>query len=202
MPGAATTSPAHCRPIVAMSRPMPAAIACFSDVGIAVISRSRRPMPAVSDEDDPGDRDGAERDRPRHLHAEHDRVREEEVVPHRRRDGDRVVRQQRHQQRGERGRRGTSRRARRRSPCPHALSTAGCTKMMYAIVRNVVSAGEDLGADGRAVGGEREALFEEPHVARDSTSQPPGGAGLEVATPRAASRAACCAGRRGSRGRR
>ena len=47
VPGDATMSPAHSSPIVAISRPMPAAIACLSDAGIAVISRSRRPMPAV-----------------------------------------------------------------------------------------------------------------------------------------------------------
>ena len=40
-------SPAHSSPIVAISSPMPAAMACFSDAGIAVIRRSRSPMPAV-----------------------------------------------------------------------------------------------------------------------------------------------------------
>jgi hypothetical protein len=47
VPGAPTINPAHSRPIVAMRSPIPAAIACFIDRGIAVISRSRRPMPAV-----------------------------------------------------------------------------------------------------------------------------------------------------------
>jgi hypothetical protein len=47
VPGDATISPAHCRPIAAINRPMPAAIACLSDAGMAVISRSRSPMPAV-----------------------------------------------------------------------------------------------------------------------------------------------------------
>ena len=48
VPGDATMSPAHCRPTAAINSPMPAAIACFNDVGIAVISRSRSPMPAVT----------------------------------------------------------------------------------------------------------------------------------------------------------
>ena len=32
---------------MAMSRPIPTAMACFNDGGIAVISRSRNPIPAV-----------------------------------------------------------------------------------------------------------------------------------------------------------
>ncbi len=47
VPGAATTRPAHCSPIIAISRPMPPAIACLMGSGIAVIRRSRRPIPAV-----------------------------------------------------------------------------------------------------------------------------------------------------------
>ena len=39
--------PPHSRPMSATSRPMPTAIACLSDSGIAGMSRSRRPTPAV-----------------------------------------------------------------------------------------------------------------------------------------------------------
>ena len=48
VPGDATMTPAHCSPIIAISRPMPAAIACFSEAGMVVISFSRRPNPAVA----------------------------------------------------------------------------------------------------------------------------------------------------------
>ncbi len=47
VPGAATMMPLHSRPMRAMSRPMPTLIACFSEVGTAVITRSRKPIPAV-----------------------------------------------------------------------------------------------------------------------------------------------------------
>ena len=43
VPGAARTTPAHSRPTSARRRPIPAAMACFSDAGIASISRSRSP---------------------------------------------------------------------------------------------------------------------------------------------------------------
>ena len=48
VPGESTTMPLHCRPISAISRPMPTPIACLSESGTAVITRSRRPMPAVT----------------------------------------------------------------------------------------------------------------------------------------------------------
>ena len=47
VPGAATINPAHCRPTIAINNPMPAAMACLREAGIAVISRSRKPIPAV-----------------------------------------------------------------------------------------------------------------------------------------------------------
>ncbi len=55
-------------------------------------------------EDEAGDRNAAQRDAPRHLHADDHGVGEEEVVPHRRRDRDRIVREQRHQDGRERRR--------------------------------------------------------------------------------------------------
>ena len=96
--------PAHSRPTSAMSRPIPTEMACLSDAGIAVMTRSRRPMPAVRMNSDAGKRDGAERDRPRRA-ARHDHgEREKEVVPHRRRDGDGIVGGERHDERGDRRR--------------------------------------------------------------------------------------------------
>ena len=47
VPGDATTMPLHSRPMSAMSNPMPTAMACFSESGMATMSRSRRPMLAV-----------------------------------------------------------------------------------------------------------------------------------------------------------
>ena len=41
-------TPAHCSPIIAISRPIPVAIACFREWGVAVLNRSRRPNPAVA----------------------------------------------------------------------------------------------------------------------------------------------------------
>ena len=47
VPGESTIRPPHCNPIEATSRPMPTAIACFSDAGITTIRRSRNPTVAV-----------------------------------------------------------------------------------------------------------------------------------------------------------
>jgi hypothetical protein len=41
------TIPLHSKPMRAIRRPMPAQIACFIASGTAVITRSRRPIPAV-----------------------------------------------------------------------------------------------------------------------------------------------------------
>ena len=43
VPGTGRTIPAHSKPTSAISRPIPAAIACFSESGMASIRRSRRP---------------------------------------------------------------------------------------------------------------------------------------------------------------
>ena len=62
-PARQRSRPAHWRPIIAMSRPMPAAIACLIEAGIAVMRRSRKPKAGREDEDQACERHGAERDR-------------------------------------------------------------------------------------------------------------------------------------------
>ena len=47
VPGESATSPPHCRPMSATSSPIPTAMACFSEAGMATINRSRNPMAAV-----------------------------------------------------------------------------------------------------------------------------------------------------------
>ena len=64
-PATSTTIAAHSRPISAMSRPMPAPIACFSESGTARDHPLAQADARREDEDEPGDRDRAERDRPR-----------------------------------------------------------------------------------------------------------------------------------------
>ncbi len=48
VPEEPTITPAHCRPTIAISSPIPTGMARVSGSGIAVISSSRRPKPAVT----------------------------------------------------------------------------------------------------------------------------------------------------------
>ena len=112
------------------SSPMPAAIACLIEAGIAVISRSRKPMPAVRMKISAGDRHAAERDPPRHLHADDDGVGEEEVVAHRRARPRSDSSPAAPSGRSRTPSTGRWPSAPRRNPCRPRSSTAGCTKMM------------------------------------------------------------------------
>jgi hypothetical protein len=105
-----------------------------------------------------GEGDGAERNLPRHVHREHDRVGKEEVVTHRRRNGDRIIRQERHERR--RQRRGQ---AGRDEDCAevHAGSTQH-GRLHEHDVRHREERGEtsqEFRPDGSAVCGERETAL-------------------------------------------
>ena len=114
-------------------------------------------------EDGARNRHGAERDPPRHPHADDHGVDEEEIVAHRGRDGDRIVREQRHQRRRKRGREARGRQ--------HGAEVHACGAQDGRLDEDDIrhgqksrEASEDLGSDGRAVGGERELAFEELHA--------------------------------------
>ena len=99
VPGESTIRPPHSKPIERNQQP-------DADRDRVLQRRRNRRNQALAqahrggqDEQRAGDRHRAERDLPRHLHADDDGEGEVEVVAHRRRDGDRVVRQQPHQQR-------------------------------------------------------------------------------------------------------
>ena len=84
-----------------MSRPIPTAIACFNDLGIAVIQPLAQADSGGENKQDAGDGHAPERHLPRHGHTENHRVRKEEVVAHRRGHGDRIVGEPGHQERGD-----------------------------------------------------------------------------------------------------
>ncbi len=141
---------------------MPAPIACFSDCGMASDQVLAQADAGGQDEHDAGDRHAAERDLPRHVHADDHGVGEEEVVPHRRRDRDRVVREQRHQRRRER-RREAGRHEHRAEVHPGRAQDRRLHEDDVRHRQERGDAGEDFGADGRAVRRELETALEEVH---------------------------------------
>ena len=149
------------------------------------------------DEQSAGESDGAERSLPGDLHAHHDGIREEEVVTHRRRHGDRIVCEEGHQRRrksgGEAG-------CGEHGALVHAgrAEHGGLHEDDVGHRQEGGEAGQHFGPDGRAVRGEREATLENAHGQEFYMPRSPG---LE-ATPPSAWRAACAAARRGSRAHR
>ena len=197
--GDGTTMPAHSRPMNEMSRPMPTVIACFRDSGTAVMTRSRRPTPAVRMKTSSGDGHRAERDRPWRVARDDDREREEKIVAHRRRDGDRIVRRERHEERGD-GRRNARRRE--HGARIHARRTEHGRLHEHDVRHREErrDAGEDLRAHGRAGGRQAERAVEHAHgigVPARSASDPL----LLALTRRTAARTSAAFARHGRRPR-
>ena len=142
-----------------MSSPIPTAIACLSESGIAVIRRSRRPTPAVSTKQHSGHGDATRRHLPRNTASYDDREDEIEVVSHRGRHRNGVVGEERHHQ--------------GRDPTPDAGGHEhgaeihpGRTERGWLHEDDVGqreesrAASEDLGPNGRAVLGQVEQTLE------------------------------------------
>ena len=130
--------------------------------------RNRRDQPLAQtdaggeDEDRPCDCDAAERHAPRHLHRDDDRIGEEEVVSHRRRNRDRVVREERHQRRRQRGRQACG----GQDGAEVHPRRAQDGRLYEDDIRHRQKrrdAGDHFGPNGRAIGGQREAAIEKIH---------------------------------------
>ena len=119
------------------------------------------------DEDHPGNRDRAERDLPGDVHADDDREREEEVVPHRRRYRDGIVGEERHQERRDAARK-AGRGEHRGEIHPRGAEHGRLDKMMYAIVRNVVMPAMISGPYGRPVLGKPEEALDHSEIVFES----------------------------------
>ena len=166
VPGASTTMPLHSRPMSAMQQADADADRVLQRSGTAVITRSRRPMPAVRMKT-------IRRSRPRRARpARACRLptttvnAKKKLCPIAGATRDRVVREQRHQQRGER-RRQARRGQHRAAVHPRRAQHGRLHEDDVGHRQERRDAGEHLGANGRAERGQTKEPLE--HGGRQNT---------------------------------